>query len=173
VPIVARARRVRTARTGQDEDRSGATSDGVWYSSGCNVTTATLTPIRQLYEARFPAEPRFVGPTRQVVADLARRAGMGDHAVGDLAVAVSEALTNGVLHAFPGTLPGSVAIRAESIDDTLTVTVTDDGVGMRPRLDSPGLGMGLSIMSRLCSGFDVGPGPDGVGTTVSMRFALR
>lgn len=137
------------------------------------MTATALNPIRQLYEARFPAEPRFVAPTRQVVADLARRAGMGDHAVGDLAVAVSEALTNGVLHAFAGTKPGSVAIRAETQDDTLIVVVTDDGVGMRPRLDSPGLGMGLALMSRLCGAFDVGPGPGGVGTTVSMRFALR
>jgi serine/threonine-protein kinase RsbW len=120
------------------------------------------------YEQRFPAEARFVAPARQAVTSLARRAGMSQDAVGDLAIAVSEAITNGVMHA----LATFVDVEAETVDGALVVTITDDGVGMRPRLDSPGLGLGLTLMGRLCGRVHVGPGPDGKGTAVRMSFAI-
>lgn len=125
-----------------------------------------ISPHR--YEQRFPAEPRFVAPARQAVTSLARRAGMDAQDVGDLAIAVSEAITNGVMHA----RATFVDVAAEATDESLTVTITDDGVGMRPRLDSPGLGLGLTLMGRLCARVNVGPGPGGVGTSVRMSFTL-
>lgn len=133
---------------------------------------ATTTTTQLLYEARFPAETRYVAPTRRTVVDIARRAGTSEVVTGDVSLAVSEALTNGVMHAFAGRRPGCVSVRVQLGRDGLTIAVSDDGVGMVPRDDSPGLGLGLSLIGRVCRRFDVCPGPDGVGTTVRMTFPL-
>lgn len=128
---------------------------------------ATVIPSHT-YEQRFPAEARFVAPARHAVTRLARRAGMDALTLDDLALALSEAVTNGVMHA----RASSVVVRADVVDDALLVTITDDGMGMRPRLDSPGLGLGLTLMGRCCNRIQVGPGPGGTGTAVRMSFAL-
>ncbi len=133
---------------------------------------ATTATTRLLYEARFPAETRFVGPTRRTIVDVARGAGTSEVVTGDVSLAVSEALTNGVMHAFAGRNTGCVSVQVQVGRDGLTVAVSDDGVGMVPRSDSPGLGMGLDLIRRVCRRCDVRPGPDGVGTTVRMTFPL-
>ena len=132
-------------------------------------STATT---RLLYEARFPAETRYVGPARRTVVDVARTAGTSELVTGDVSLAVSEALTNAVMHAFAGRHAGCVSVRVQAEHGCLTVAVSDDGVGMVPRSDSPGLGLGLSLIRRLSRRCDVRPGPDGVGTTVRMTFPL-
>ena len=53
--------------------------------------------------------------------------------------------------------------------DELTVIVTDDGRGMRPRPDSPGLGLGLPTIGRLAALVDLRV-PEGGGTELSMTF---
>jgi anti-sigma regulatory factor (Ser/Thr protein kinase) len=128
-------------------------------------------PSASRYEHRFPAVAANVAPVREAVVAVARRAGMDEPALADLAVAVSEALTNGVLHAFPDR-PGSVTVAAGTDDGCFAVTITDDGCGMRARDDSPGLGLGLSLMGRLCGRVQLSPGPQGVGTSVHMTFPL-
>lgn len=95
-----------------------------------------------------------------------------ENLLGDVQLAVSEAVTNAIMHAFPdrpyGT--GRVRLRMETEGDQLLITVTDDGVGMRERTDSPGAGYGRLLISRV-SEATTESGP--TGTTVSMRFALR
>ena len=54
--------------------------------------------------------------------------------------------------------------------DELTVVVTDDGRGMQPRADSPGLGLGLPTIGRLAALVDLREPPGG-GTELSMTFA--
>jgi two-component sensor histidine kinase len=61
-----------------------------------------------------------------------------------------------------------VALRIE--DDAAWVVVTDEGVGMAPRADSPGLGMGLSIIANVCDGLEIEQRDD--GTRVHMRFGV-
>ena len=51
------------------------------------------------------------------------------------------------------------------------MTVTDDGTGMRPNLKSPGLGLGLSLITKLAE--DVRFDSTAGGTTVTMSFSLR
>ena len=92
----------------------------------------------------------------------------------DLKVAVSEAVTNAVVHGYPGREPGTVTVLV-TIDDAaalLTVTVTDDGGGVRPRPDSPGLGLGLPLMTTLAKTAKFTAGPGGIGTRVRMTFGL-
>src|SRR6185436_885106 len=84
--------------------------------------------------------------------------------------AVTEAVTNAVIHAFIGREPGTVCVRAITGADELTVIVTDNGRGMQPRADSPGLGLGLPTIGRLAALVDLREPPGG-GTELSMTFA--
>jgi serine/threonine-protein kinase RsbW/stage II sporulation protein AB (anti-sigma F factor) len=95
------------------------------------------------FEARFPAVPLGVSAARGEAAAVARRCGLDEMRVGDVALAVSEAATNVVVHAGAG----SIELRIEATDGELLVVVSDDGAGMRPRRDSPGLGLGLPIIA--------------------------
>lgn len=64
---------------------------------------------------------------------------------------------------------GTMDVVAAADTETFTVTITDHGVGMAPRLDSPGLGLGLAIIAGICSHCDVQRTAD--GTELRMTFA--
>src|SRR3954451_5606753 len=96
----------------------------------------------------FEAESESVPRARHAVTDFAREHGVPPALLGGIAIAVSEACTNVVLHAYreeatPGRFSVGLAVEHES----LRVHVRDDGLGMRPRTDSPGLGFGLPIIA--------------------------
>jgi anti-sigma regulatory factor (Ser/Thr protein kinase) len=122
-------------------------------------------------EARFPAEAIAVSAMRRAVGQVAAAAGFDDDGVGRVKLAVSEAATNAVLHAYRDVpAPGEVAVRASVVDGELRVVIADEGAGIRPREDSPGLGLGLGMISALTTRVDfVNPG---IGTEVHMTFAL-
>jgi serine/threonine-protein kinase RsbW/stage II sporulation protein AB (anti-sigma F factor) len=66
---------------------------------------------------------------------------------------------------------GPVALVASVSSGSLRVTVTDEGRGMVPRTDSPGLGLGLGVIARLTDGLEI-TNPGGRGTEVRVSFAL-
>ena len=74
-------------------------------------------------------------------------------------LAVSEAVTNAVVHAYVGAeQPGEVRVDAPRRATTdVLVTVSDDGCGMVPRLDSPGLGVGLPFIAHTTDTLDIEP----------------
>jgi serine/threonine-protein kinase RsbW len=120
----------------------------------------------------WPAVPEAVGDLRHAVTCFARDLGASPEAVSSIRLAVSEAATNVVLHAYGHAGPaGAVHIRAEQEGAKLRVTVSDDGGGMLPRPDSPGLGLGLPLIAQLVDGLEVGT-REGGGTALCMRFAL-
>jgi len=86
---------------------------------------------------------------------------------------VSEAVTNAVVHAFRGRAEGTV-IASVTISGAqwVEVLVSDDGSGMAPRDDSPGLGLGLPLIRYLTDQFEHRPPPGSVGTELWMRFRL-
>lgn len=102
---------------------------------------------------------------RQAVADLAQRVGAP---ADDVKLAVSEAVANAVMHAFREGGPGTISLEARCEGERLQITVGDDGPGMTPHLDSPGLGLGLSLITRLA--LDVRFDSSERGTIVSMSF---
>jgi hypothetical protein len=89
-----------------------------------------------------------------------------------VALAVSETVTNAVLHAYAGTPEtGTVRVRCWVAEGQLVVEVADDGVGITRRDDSPGIGHGLAMVGAIVEALDVAPGRDGQGTAVTMTFA--
>ena len=88
----------------------------------------------------------------------------------DIALAITEATTNAVLHAYRGTdTPGTVEVRAQLDGDHVCFSVRDEGSGLAPRVDSPGLGLGLGLIAQVADSADVRAPEDG-GTEVVMRF---
>ena len=121
---------------------------------------------------RFPAQPDQVRLARREVEAYAREQGAVDPAA--IALAVSEAVTNAVIHAYvDAPRPGDVEVLVERHPGNgLEIQVRDDGRGMRPRSDSPGLGVGLPLVARLAEAFRVEARPSG-GTAVSMIFPVN
>src|SRR4051812_40732123 len=94
----------------------------------------------------FPAVPACVSGAREVVTAFA-----GEHAVPEpplenLRLALSEAVTNAVVHGYRRRPPGTITVVVAVEDGAVIVSVTDDGDGMSPRIDSPGLGLGMPLM---------------------------
>lgn len=118
----------------------------------------------------LPAEPESVTLSRGRVRAFAEEHGAGPEDVVDLTLAVTEAVTNSVIHAFIGREPGIVRVTVSTAADELTVVVADNGRGMQPRADSPGLGLGLPTIGRLAAHVDMREAPGG-GTELSMTFA--
>ncbi len=121
---------------------------------------------------RFPAQADQVGPARREVVAYAREQGAADP--DGIALAVSEAVTNAVVHAYvDAPAPGEVEVFAQRHpDDGIEIHVCDEGRGMMPRRDSPGLGVGLALITKLAQRFKVETRPGG-GTAVSMLFAVH
>jgi anti-sigma regulatory factor (Ser/Thr protein kinase) len=124
-----------------------------------------------LYEAARPAEPANVGLLRRELRGALQPLELTAARLADIMLVVSEALTNVALHAYVGTACGPMALVASVSSGSLRVIVTDEGRGMVPRTDSPGLGMGLGVMARLTDGLEV-TSPDSRGTEVRVSFEL-
>src|SRR5690349_443310 len=92
----------------------------------------------------LPAAPSTVGRLRAQVTAFADAAGAPSDLRDAVALAVSEAVTNVVVHAYPGAgEAGAVRVRCRVADGQIVVEVADDGIGIGQRNDSPGVGHGL------------------------------
>lgn len=120
----------------------------------------------------FEADSDAVARARHAVTGFAREHGLAGERLADVALAVSEACTNVVVHAYRDRpSPGAISVGMAVREACLLIHVGDDGTGIRPRTDSPGLGMGLPIIASVTDSFVVEPGADG-GTELCMRFDL-
>ncbi len=126
------------------------------------------SPLRR----SLPAVPASVPTLRSAVAEFARAAGVRDPQVDAVKLAVSEAVTNAVMHAYvEADEPGEVRVRGCLREDRVIVVVSDDGIGMMPRLDSPGLGVGLPFIAENADTLDIGR-TDAGGTELRMTFRV-
>jgi serine/threonine-protein kinase RsbW len=110
---------------------------------------------------------------RRAVVDFASGHGASDRQREDIALAVSEALSNAVMHAYVGhASPGIMRVKACMHERWLEVVVSDQGVGMLPRADSPGLGIGLALIGRITERLELESRESIPGLRVRMTFAI-
>jgi anti-sigma regulatory factor (Ser/Thr protein kinase) len=126
---------------------------------------------------RVPALPESVAVARQALAGLCEALAVEPKVLADVKLAVTEACTNCVVHAYGNSdeAPRDRFFEVEAHPDNaeLMVLVRDFGRGISPRAESPGLGLGLPLIAALSKTVEIRGGSDGrSGTEVMMAFAL-
>ena len=130
----------------------------------------------------FPSKSTNEGFARSAVACFASQMDPTLEELGDIRTAVSEAVTNCIVHAYPDEF-GIITLRCRILkDNVLDIVIKDKGVGIsdldqarRPAFTTGGAdrsGMGFTIMESFMTSFEVNSQP-GKGTTVHMRRKLK
>lgn len=130
----------------------------------------------------FPSKSSNEAFARSAVACFASQMDPTLEELGDIRTAVSEAVTNCIVHAYPNDL-GVITLRCRILkDNTLDIVIKDKGIGIsdleqarRPMFTTGGndrSGMGFTIMESFMTTFSVQSIP-GKGTTVHMRRRLQ
>ena len=129
----------------------------------------------------FPSKSSNEAFARSAVACFASQMDPTLEELGDIRTAVSEAVTNAIVHAYPNEL-GTVTVRCRILkDNVLDIVVKDKGIGIadieqakRPMFTTGGTdrsGMGFTIIESFMTAFELSSEP-GKGTTVHMRRKL-
>lgn len=121
-------------------------------------------------ELKLPARPDNVAVVRHAFGGLGEALGMSEQLMSDIKLAVTEACTNVVVHAYGGD-EGPLEVDATIEGDRLQVLVRDHGRGVLPRTDSPGLGLGLPLIATLAESLELGSDHE-EHTEVRMVFRL-
>jgi serine/threonine-protein kinase RsbW len=133
----------------------------------------------QIVSLTIPAEPRWLALCRLVLSGLCRLGPVDDEVLADLKLAVTEACSNSVRHAYDENgAAGIVSVRYELLPNAVSVEVADAGHGFRFDRPVPELRqqpdeelredeMGLAIIHALVDEVDIGAGPEGRGTRIA------
>ncbi len=129
----------------------------------------------------FPSKSANEAFARSAVACFAAQLDPTMEELGDIKTAVSEAVTNCIVHAYPDGL-GTIIVRCRLLkDNTLDILIKDKGIGIadvdqarKPMYTTGGAersGMGFTIMESFMTAFSVVSKP-GKGTSIHMRRKL-
>jgi anti-sigma regulatory factor (Ser/Thr protein kinase) len=120
----------------------------------------------------LPAHPHSIALLRHAVTGLAVAGGASQRQCEDIALGVSEAVSNVVRHAYVGRdRAGAVALEATIVDGSLIVVISDDGRGMSATGNRGAMGLGLHLIESVaerCELQDSKP----VGVRLRMSFAI-
>jgi serine/threonine-protein kinase RsbW len=133
----------------------------------------------QAIRLTIPAKPEFITLGRLALTGIARlrSEAMSQEVLGDLKLALTEACTNSVRHAYADG-DGTVEIVYELHPDRLVVEVQDQGEGFEPPAEASALdgedlsegGLGIAIIQALSDEFELGEGLQGGSR---LRFVKR
>jgi anti-sigma regulatory factor (Ser/Thr protein kinase) len=120
----------------------------------------------------LPALAANVAVVRHVLGAFAESMHLPDDLIEDLRLAVTEACTNVVRHAYADEDPGAMEISIEPGEEHVHVVVADSGRGIGTSLDTSGPGLGLPLIAAIADSVDLQSAPGG-GSRVAMTFARR
>ncbi|HTN24941.1 MAG TPA: ATP-binding protein [Solirubrobacteraceae bacterium] len=123
-------------------------------------------------ELKLPARAENVAVVRHAFGGFAEALSVDEQTLADIKLAITEACTNVVIHAYDDDEDGSLEVDASIDDRRLTVVIRDEGRGIVPRPDSPGLGLGLPLIATLAESLELGKDDDD-RTEVRMTFSLE
>jgi serine/threonine-protein kinase RsbW/stage II sporulation protein AB (anti-sigma F factor) len=140
----------------------------------CDLGQADRGPLpSERLNATAVARAEAVGELRRQLKSFAQRIGACEIVLEAVALAASEALTNVAVHAYADGQPGPMKVEAwHDGGGHLLVLVSDEGKGMVPRANSPGMGVGIPLMAQMADEVHVISRDDLPGTLVSLRFSL-
>ena len=122
----------------------------------------------------IPAKAEYITLVRLALSGLSQSRELSDETLGDLKLAVTEACSNSIRHAY-GDGDGSVEVVYELHPDRLVVEVCDDGPGFSvpdpPLVGEDGLnegGLGIAIIRELADELELGPGDSGQGSRLRL-----
>jgi serine/threonine-protein kinase RsbW len=125
----------------------------------------------------IPAKAEYITLSRLALAGLSRVRSLPEDTLADLKLALTEACSNSVRHAYDG-VEGHVDISFVLHDDRLVVEVADDGMGFEPdgtgKLPDEELaegGLGIAIIRSIADEVEIDGGADGRGSR--LRFVKR
>jgi serine/threonine-protein kinase RsbW len=127
-----------------------------------------MTPDMQL---ALPARAENIAIVRHAFGALGEAYELDGQILSDIRLAITEACTNVVVHAYPDGEEGPMEVQATLLGEELTVVVRDKGEGIGPRPDSPGLGLGLPLIASLAENVQLGRDEE-EHTEVRMTFSL-
>jgi serine/threonine-protein kinase RsbW len=127
-----------------------------------------MTPDMQI---ALPARAENIAIVRHAFGALEDVYALDPQTLADVRLAVTEACTNVVVHAYPDGGEGPMEVLATLLGGELTVVVRDEGRGIGPRPDSPGLGLGLPLIASLTESVQLGRDEEEC-TEVRMTFSL-
>ncbi len=124
---------------------------------------------------RIPAKPEYITLCRLALTGISRLRPLADETLADLKLALTEACSNSVRHAYADG-EGSVDIRYELHADRLVIEVVDDGEGFDPAQSGPNGdddelaegGLGIAIIRSIADDVEIGAGEGGRGSR--LRF---
>jgi serine/threonine-protein kinase RsbW len=116
----------------------------------------------------LPARSENVAVVRHVLGALAEALAMPPALVDDMRLAVTEACTNVVRHAYDGD-DGTIDVIVRPRGEVLEVTIADEGRGLGPSPDTAGPGLGLPLIAALADDVRFERGPSS-GSRLVMRF---
>jgi serine/threonine-protein kinase RsbW len=136
--------------------------------------TATPADEGRTVRLRIPAKAEYITLSRLALSGLSRVRPLSDETLADLKLALTEACSNSVRHAYDDN-GGHVAISFELLEDRLIVEVSDDGSGFEPETagrngdeELTEGGLGIAIIRSIADEVEIGGGPDGRGSR--LRF---
>jgi serine/threonine-protein kinase RsbW len=122
----------------------------------------------------IPAKPEYITLSRLALSGLSRVRAFPEATLADLKLALTEACSNSVRHAY-GDDEGHVDISFELLDDRLIVEVADDGSGFKEGASDTNWddelsegGLGIAIIRSIADEVEFADGPDGRGSR--LRF---
>lgn len=123
----------------------------------------------------IPAKAEYITLVRLALSGLSQSRPLPDETLGDLKLAVTEACSNSVRHAYRDGRDGSVQVVYELHPDRLVVEVSDDGDGFTVHEREPAAddsltvgGLGIAIIRELADELELGPRSDGQGSRLRL-----
>ena len=114
-----------------------------------------METVSERVEIEIAAAAAGVPLVRHAIRGLLSGLDVPDDVIADIALAVTEACTNAVVHAYPSG-GGTINVTASHADGHLEVAVRDHGGGIAPRVDTPGLGVGLPVIAAIARSVEIG-----------------
>jgi serine/threonine-protein kinase RsbW len=154
----------------------------LWETTETMATNPTLTDDGgRIVALRIPAKAEYITLCRLALTGLGQLREIGEDTMAELKLALTEAVSNSVRHAYGPDGDGSVDVRYELHPDRLGIEVVDDGAGFDPdapeetgAADDDELsegGLGIAIIKSIADEFELHSSPGSRGST--LRFVKK